>query len=336
MPNTVSLTRRTFLTATAASVVAAGLPGAVCGALYGPGRVLAAGDLGRPLTLGLITDLHHGNLTPDADARLDVFLQHVADRGDVDLLIQLGDFCHPSREARGLCERFDAFDGPKLHVLGNHDMDLGTKEQAMDRWGMAERYGSTDIGGYHFVTLDRNHLKTGDGYTPYANANFYVDAALRAWADDEQLEWLAADLAATGLPTVVLTHQPVGLAAGGVEDAPPQEAAIMRIIEKANADAGWGKVQACFSGHLHRDLALTHAGTHYVQFNSASYRWLGEPVRYVDPLFAFVTLDPAGTLTVEGRATQWADPTPDARGLEGEFPDPAVSDRRLETAAPRG
>jgi len=320
------LSRRKLLMAGSAASLAWALPITLRPRVAGAAADAAA----RPLTIGLITDLHHGNLTPDADARLDVFLQAVADRGDVDMLIQLGDFCHPADDARGLCERFNAFDGPKLHVLGNHDMDLGTKQEIMDLWGMPARYGSTDIGGYHFVTMDRNNLKHDDGFAPYANANFYVDSAIRAWADDEQLEWLAADLAATDLPTVVLTHQPLGIAEGGTEAESPQAAPIMRLLEQANEDAGWTKVQACFCGHYHTDRALTHAGIHYLHFNSASYKWIREPVRYEDTLYAFITLDPAGSLTVEGQATTWADPTPQARGLEGEFPDPAITDRSLE------
>jgi len=329
MPPT-SVTRRTFLAVSSVGLVAGGLPGV----RFNGGTLSAQKGL-QPLSIGLITDLHHGNLAPDADARLDVFLQAVADRGGVDMLIQLGDFCHPADDARGLCERFNAFDGPKLHVLGNHDMDLGTKEEIMDFWGMPARFGSTDIGGYHFVTLDRNNLKRDGGFEHYANANFYVDSAIRAWADDEQLEWLAADLAQTQLPTIVLTHQPLGLLRGGAAESPPQVAPIMRILEKANADAGWAKVQACFCGHNHTDRALSHSGVHYLHFNSTSYKWLGEPVRYEEALFAFVTLDPAGALTIEGRSTQWADPTPEQRRIEGDFPDPAISGRELDTESRR-
>ena len=287
---------------------------------------------GAKLVIGLIADLHHGNLTPDADERMDTFLQAVADRNDVDLLIQLGDFCHPTKQARGLCKRFNGFMGDKLHVLGNHDMDLGTKEQIMDLWGMPKRYGSTDIGGYHFITLDRNNLKTDAGFKPYSKANFYVDRAIRGWSDEEQLDWLKADLAKTGLPTIVLTHQPIGFAEGGAEKESPQVAPIMRILEEANKAAGWTKVQACFCGHLHTDVGHTHQGIHYLHFNSASYQWVKEPVRYTDALYAFVTLDPAGTMTVEGRATTWAEPTPQQRGLEGDFPQPAISDRQMKMA----
>ena len=287
----------------------------------------------KSLTIGLITDLHHGNLVPDADQRLDVFLQAVADRGGVDMLVQLGDFCHPKKNARDLCKRFNAFKSPKLHVLGNHDMDLGTKDQIMAYWEMPARYNSRDVGGYHFVTLDRNHIKHENKFVPYANANFYVDRAKRAWADDEQLEWLEDDLSKTDLPTIVLTHQPIGVGRNGDHEADARSAQITRILEKANKAAGWTKVQACLCGHRHTDQASTHAGIHYLHFNSASYKWVREPVRYKDTLFAFVTLDPQGLLTVEGRATVWSEPTPEQRRLKGNYPDPAISSRELKTVS---
>lgn len=326
------LTRRRFLTTSAASL--GGLPLLTLDHRVSAAQpdALAKPVNASPLTIGLIADLHHGNLTPDADARLDVFLQAVADRGEVDLLIQLGDFCHPRDDARGLCNRFNSFEGPKLHVLGNHDMDLGTKEQVMDLWGMPARYGSVDIGGYHFITLDRNNLKRDGGFEPYANANFYIDRTARAWVDDEQLEWLTADLTATNLPTIVLTHQPLGIAEGKAGAASPQVAPVTRILETANANAGWAKVQAAFCGHNHTDRALTHTGIHYIHFNSASYRWIREPVRYEEALFAFVTLNPTGWLTVEGRTTTWAEPTPKQQSGRRDFPDPAITDRELPLA----
>ena len=325
MSESLRLNRRTVLKGITAGFAGLSLPIST--------RALTPERKPGKLTIGLITDLHHGKGVPDADARLDVYLQAVADRGDVDMLMQLGDFCNPVDNARDLCKRFNAFDGPKLHVLGNHDMDFGSKEQIMDYWGMPARYGSTDIGGYHFVTLDRNNIKSDNKFVPYKNANFYIDRAMRAWADDEQLEWLAADLARTDLPTIVLTHQALGMSKGGTEDAGERVASIMKIMEKANRDAGWTKVQACFCGHSHADRALVHEGIHYILFNSASYKWYGEPVRYKDTLYAFVTLDPAGTLTVEGRETTWEDPTPKQRGLEGEFPNPAISNREFKTRA---
>ncbi len=45
--------------------------------------------------IGLITDPHHG-LAPDADKRLDAFMEAVADRKP-DFVMQMGDFCHPPR-----------------------------------------------------------------------------------------------------------------------------------------------------------------------------------------------------------------------------------------------
>ena len=53
---------------------------------------------------------------------------------------------------------------------------------------------------------------------------------------------------------------------------------------------------------------------HYFLMNSASYYWVGEAygslAKYRDPLFTFVTLDPRGSLTIEGKNSVFIPPTP--------------------------
>ena len=74
----------------------------------------------------------------------------------------------------------------------------------------------------------------------------------------------------------------------------------------------------CLHGHNHMDGATVVDGVHYVQLNSASYLWVGEKygrmAPYTDPLFAFLTLDPAGTITIRGRTSTFRRPTPAERG----------------------
>jgi hypothetical protein len=220
-------------------------------------------------------------------------------------------------------------------VLGNHDMDFTTKAQMLDAWEMPAPYYAFDRGGYHFVVLDRNNLKTPDGYVAYADANFYVDAAMRGHAEPEQLEWLRADLAAATAPTVVFVHQGLGMEdAYGPGDA---RAAIEAVLDEANRTAP-GTVVACFCGHHHIDRYNFKQSIHYVWLNSASYYWVGEAygrmAPYTEALFAFLTFHPGGVIEIEGRRADWADPAPAARG----FPDagsltPYIADRRLDLAA---
>jgi 3',5'-cyclic AMP phosphodiesterase CpdA len=287
------------------------------------------------LRLGVLTDLHHG-LDPRAMERLEAFLT-AAEAAGVDAVAQLGDFNYADAAAQECLALWRQAPGERLDVLGNHDMDKATKEQAVAASEMPGRYHSRDLGGWHVVVLDRNNLRTDQGYVGYSESNYYVDPELRGHADPEQLEWLAADLAATSLPTLVLVHQ--GL---GVQDRDAPGAAARGPIEATLAAArrpdGSPKVAAVLCGHHHADRFRRVDGIHYVWINSASYYWVGAQygrmAAYADPLFAFLTLHPDGAIEIRGRSTTWEPPSPAERGYPGADELATwISDRTL--AAPR-
>jgi len=277
--------------------------------------------------MGIIADLHHG-LEPRAMSLLKTFIG-AANEQNAGCIIQLGDFNYGKPESRECIDLWNTFKGAKYHVLGNHDMDFYDKEHMVEFWSMPGRYYSFDRGGYHFVILDRNNLKTPVGYIPYAKGNFYVDPEMRAHADPEQLEWLKADLRETELPAIVFMHQ--GLGMDTVYKG--AQAAIETIFEQVNSDAGLPKVAACFCGHHHIDRYNFKNGIHYVWINSISYYWIGEKygrmAPYRDPLFAFITFRSNG-IEIEGRTTTWESPTPEERGYpQAEKLTPYISHREL-------
>ncbi|MFK7844572.1 MAG: metallophosphoesterase [Rhodothermales bacterium] len=283
------------------------------------------------LQMGVIADLHHG-LATDAMTRLERFM-YAVDKQKPDCLLQLGDFNFGKPDSDECMQLWRQFQGPKFHVLGNHDMDFYSKAHMMDYWRMPAPYYSFDLEGFHFIILDRNSIKTDDGYIPYEKANFYVDAATRGFAEPAQLEWLKADLEATQLPTVVFVHQ--GLAMDDLEQderisADPIEA----ILAQARDAKGQTKVVACFCGHHHLDRYIKKDGIHYVWLNSASYYWVGDAygrmAYYEDALFSFLSFYADGSITLEGRSTEWTAPSPAAL----QFPDAKklntfISDRQL-------
>ena len=167
--------------------------------------------------------------------------------------------------------------GTNLHVLGNHDMDFFGKSHMLDIWNMPAPYYSFDRAGYHFVILDRNNLHNEGKYTPYDTANFYVPAPHRGHADPEQLEWLRADLASTLLPTIVFSHQGLGMPNMSAESSEARTP-IERILAEALDASGKNKVHTCFCGHHHIDRYNYKNGIHYVWINSASYYWVGEKI----------------------------------------------------------
>lgn len=268
----------------------------------------------------MISDLHFGNLAPDALERFRAFRQAVVEKKP-DCVIQLGDFCHPEEDARKLMEEWNAIEAEKYHVLGNHDMDKGTKEDIQKFWGMNERHYHFDKNGWKFVVIDMNNLKDGNDYVPYGNANFYVDSAKRTWADPEQLEWLNTTLAESKLPVIVFTHQPIG----NRPDSPQQQP-LLKIISQHVSTPGRSKTRAVICGHEHQDWHREVDGVHHICINSASYLWkAGKPWPYEESLFSFMELT-KDKLILTGRKTTWK------RRPEGVHSDPAVTSRNIDCA----
>ncbi|NOY43002.1 MAG: alkaline phosphatase [Planctomycetes bacterium] len=303
--------RRSFLQCSAAGVYA----------LSCPGSSFAKTDTDSLLRFGVIADVHK-DLVYDADERLRVFIDEMT-RQKVDFILQLGDFCIPSPANRGFLEIWNSFVGPRYHVLGNHDTDIGQsgrqqryeREETVEYWGMESRYYSFDVKGIHAVVLDGNDQ--GPKEEPW-----------NRWVADDQLAWLEKDLDQTDRPTIVFVHQsPERPNKGGLENG----AVVRQIMENANQKARRRKVIACFTGHHHRDYMRRIQGILYSQINSASYFWIGKKyevvrygpevdkaypsakrtVPYKDSLFAIVTIDLSHSfLAIEGRKSEFVGPSP--------------------------
>jgi hypothetical protein len=294
------------------------------------------------ICFGIVADVHK-DLVPDADQRLEQFIDKARQR-EVDMIIQLGDFCMGEGKNKGFLSIWETFKGPKYHVLGNHDMDKHSKWEMLDFWGMPKNYYSYDLNGIHFIVLDANFLHENGKYIDYNKANFYVDASLRTFIDPEQIEWFKADLAETSLPTIVLSHQSLWHHQWGVKNR-----LLLQEIMEAAAD----KIICCFNGHNHIDFHRHLNGIDYIEINSMSYQWMGEKytskdrfpeafydeypnlphiAAYQDPLFAFATLQ-EGILTIEGVRSQWMKPSPYDLGMPegfyGSKASPEISDYKL-------
>jgi hypothetical protein len=258
------------------------------------------------LRIGVITDLHHAAFGKDQLFRLKAFID-AAVASSPDFILQGGDFCYPDGAAAIMAE-WNRFTGDKRHVLGNHDMDKCDKATIMKLWEMEKPYYSFDKGGFHFIVLDRNFIRNPDQTTTdYAKGNWYKFKSPNiSCIDDAQVKWLIDDLKNADKPTVVWIHQPL-LASNSPEDIGNAHQ-IIDAFDAANFEArektGKSKVIAAFFGHDHDDLYVERAGVHYVLLNSASYAYTSAGASfYREPLYSFITLDPAGTITIEGKST---------------------------------
>jgi len=301
--------RRDFIAKFALAAVAVGAGGVRSFAFDASKKTTS----GKSLHIGWITDIRHGYIK-DATQRLSAFMEAVSKR-KLDFILQGGDFCHPTAEAKPFVALWEQFKGDRYHVLGNHDMDLGTKDQVMALWGMKDKYYSFDKGGFHFVVLDCNYMLKDDKYVDFANSNYYVDRNNRDLVSPEQIEWLKTDLEATDKQTIIISHQALDEIWDGF--AVPNRHLVRKVIDDANNRTDLQKVIACFCGHHHLDDHSYINKVHYFQMNSASYYYVGtgfgsdgDKAAYQDPLYAFVTIDPAGEITIEGKQSHFKSPTP--------------------------
>jgi len=137
-----------------------------------------------------------------------------------------------------------------------------------------------------------------------------------------RIEWLKADLAATDKQTIIISHQAFDEIWDGC--SVPNRHLIRKVIDDSNNRTGFQKVIACFCGHHHLDDHSYINKVHYFQMNSASYYYTGDACGsdggkavYQDPLYAFVTIDPAGQIKIEGKQSHFKSPTP----TDTQFPD---------------
>jgi 3',5'-cyclic AMP phosphodiesterase CpdA len=217
---------------------------------------------------GIVTDSHYA----DTNERNNRYFRESVDkmaecvefmnRQKVDFLVELGDFkdqdSSPVEERtlsylRAIEKVFRRFQGPRYHVLGNHDIDSISKEQFLENIAdpdvrVVSTFYSFESHGVHFIVLDANYRADG---TVYDHGNFkWTDA----YIPQVQLDWIKKDLATTCLPTIVFVHQLLD----GSGDFYIKNAEEVREILQA-----CGRVLAVFAGHKHEGDYHNIAGIHY-------------------------------------------------------------------------
>jgi len=300
-----SINRRKFITGATLTGSAIFLP------QYSFAIPASANKHAKAVKIGMISDLHHLQFGQDEEKRITAFMDAVM-KESPDFIIQCGDFCRPVG-SDAIMRQWNRFKGPKHHVLGNHDMDVCSKETIMKLWGMQAPYYSFDMNGFHFIIMDRNYFKKEDGsLADYDAGNWGNTASTRSFTNQAQLDWLKADLAAATNPVIVFMHQPVFISDFFQEIGNAGE--ILSIFDNANLVAGEqgknSRVAAVFMGHDHDDRYGERNGVHYFILNSASYAYRGKPWFYKDCLYSFLILDPAGKLSIMGCESSFAAEAP--------------------------
>lgn len=223
------------------------------------------------LTFAALTDVHFGprvlfrgklrKLSDQAPELTRQVVRRLNESTHPDLVLVLGDLIEdesPEADRRRYAECLDALAGlkaPVRFVAGNHDTINLSDPHVAQAWGRtAPLHYSFDFGGYHFAILRTVERKD-------------VDVAL----PEEQLAWLATDLAATNLETIVAMHHSAAdqhlEGNPWFEQAPhlalaKNRPAIRRIIADSR------KVRLVINGHLHWNHVDVHDGIPYVTVQS--------------------------------------------------------------------
>jgi alkaline phosphatase len=227
----------------------------------GATRLPAAQGQLRRVRIGLVTDLHYADKPAkinryyrDTPAKLtEAVKQFAVDKPD--FVVELGDLIDAAEKVETelgyldtISKVFDGFAGPKHYVLGNHCVDMLTKDEFLGGLGRKESFYSFDVGGLHFVVLDACFRADAKPYGRKSSA--WNDANIPA----DELDWLAADLMAAARPTIVFAHQ--RLDKGGAH-AVKNAAEVRKRLEAS------GNVLAVFQGHSHKNDHQEIAGIHY-------------------------------------------------------------------------
>ena len=283
------MTRREFICAAGGTVLLTGVR------LYGE-----EAPKGNPLVrFGMVTDLHYAALKPlghrhygDSVRKLDEAVDLFNVRKP-DFAIELGDFKDNSNGHDETIKRleevekaFARFNGPRYHVVGNHDCDCITPAEFLARTPnggkvMDKGWYSFAFGGVSFIVLDG--CFTGK-MKHYSRSNPWTDANI----PPEQLAWLERELASAGKHAVVFVHQRLDPASERHHLMKNAEA-VRKVLEAS------GKVRAVVTGHQ-------HTGGHS-KVNGIPYYTLRAMVEGSAPAsnsYAEGAIWPSGAFTVTG------------------------------------
>ena len=245
-----SVSRREFVAGAAGAFAAAVVLGAEA----------AEGE--EPLVrFGLVTDPHSSGVMEstkpphevrafrESPGKMREFVA-VMNARKVDFVVEMGDFaeCHARAEdtIAALDEIegvFRGFDGPRYHVIGNHDVqglsrDEISRHVANTGIEKGRTYYSFERGGVTFAVLDHGFYADGTAMRP-GNTDW-----TKGHLSPGQWKWFDSVLEAAKGPVVTLSHWRLDPKGGGGLAA--LDAGRMREVFVRS-----GKVKASFSGHHH-------------------------------------------------------------------------------------
>lgn len=209
---------------------------------------------------------------------------------------------------------------PIEHCLGNHDLwgwcaakcgSNGSEAEwgsglARTELGLEREWRSFDRGGWHFIVL---HSVAPDPANPCGYLGLL---------GEEQLAWLAADLAAARTPTVVVSHIPIvsvtPMTRGNSFRGKDQRASISGGMQHLDAQPihrlfrESGRVKLVLSGHTHLIDRCETDGVTYCCDGAVCGGWWQSNPNHCPPCYALVDLFDDGTFDHRMVEYGWTNP----------------------------
>jgi len=261
----------------------------------------------------VFSDLHHHPawFKSDAEERLESIISR-AKADNSDFIIQLGDFCHQVSICRDLIDRYNNCGIESYHVMGNHEFDLNTCQEALDAYNMKEGYYFFDKNNFRFIILDENYFCDFPEHCfHYSERNYFDHPRGRDWVNPEQLAWFRETVFNSPYPCIVFSHSTMEFA-----NAMKPHDELRSIINASQSMPG--RILMCINGHYHRDHLSIIDNVAYYNVNSASADWVGTPhylypkewydqyeeignqIIFENALCATITIDSDGTVDIAG------------------------------------
>jgi len=273
----------------------------------------------RSLRIAHITDVHILD-QPQAEACFARVLKEINTLKDKpDLIINTGDtVMDENKQTRETVQkRWDVWNKivsaenkiPIRSALGNHDVWYGPddtldteykkdrrygKQWAIEMLGLPNRYYSFEKNGWKFIALDSINGKVGYSL------------------DDEQFDWLDAELSRTpaGQSVLVFNHVPLLSACATMYLIEREEAAASKYpIGDQHTDTKriktlfhkHKKVNLCLSGHVHYIDAVDYLGVKYLCNGAVSGNWWRNPLNLDEfpPVYTIIDLYANGSSEIQ-------------------------------------
>ncbi len=240
----------------------------------------ASSDAAPLVRFGLVTDCHYSrNQNPMDDEcspldrhymesvkKLERFVARMNEM-KVDFVAELGDFKDNTydkdsgtklKSLQAIEAVYANFNGPRYHVLGNHDEDVLTKAEFLSEapnTGVesSKAYYAVVVNGVTFIALDGCYSSDSDS-ADYAAGNFSWSVS---YVPPTEREWLADTLSSASGPVVVTCHQRLDSLAPSGGYGLTNAGAVREILAASK------KVSAVFTGHHHVGGVANEGGVPY-------------------------------------------------------------------------